>query len=277
MKVKIVEGKRRGQVRDRLLPGDMVLTNSFASPRYGRVLAVGRREALVEVVYGVGDGFPPWSKLAILVMCSTPRFSRELTYYNLPDHWVYRVWAAGMTRALVARPLQYVHITTPITEQGWELESSRKDIQQRFNEMFDKYDRMAVQAAYTNARSNPFVAERGDPQSDLHRFEPPFEPSDIKCVRSSYTLLNELRGHCWANGVGFAIGDVAFVNQVNGGSEWLAIKDGQSFESVSWDMVIEYRGMLHAMRQLRSMLRATREQCISNWSSVDGSLGCVRV
>ncbi|MDL2293793.1 hypothetical protein LJC60_04095 [Ruminococcaceae bacterium OttesenSCG-928-D13] len=79
----------------------------------------------------------------------------------------------------------------------------------------------------------------------------PFDsPADyawgIREVGSVDELIEQFRHGNWAVRIGFVLGDLAFVEQVNGGNEWLALKleDGEwkSFDSVSFYAMLQQRG-----------------------------------
>jgi hypothetical protein len=62
----------------------------------------------------------------------------------------------------------------------------------------------------------------------------------------------------WCLGTAFVYRDLCFIQQVDGGDEWLTIRHGLAFESISWDAVIR-KGEFDAL--LDRLLAATPEQC----------------
>ena len=69
----------------------------------------------------------------------------------------------------------------------------------------------------------------------------------------------------WAIRQGVVFGDLAFINQANGGDEWWTLKrDGEewtAFESTSFAYVIEAKGRAAFETLVRSMQLATPAQC----------------
>lgn len=82
---------------------------------------------------------------------------------------------------------------------------------------------------------------------------------DIDALREHFGRGN------WAIRQGVVFGDLAFINQVNGGDEWWTLKrDGEgwmAFESTSFAYVIEAKGRPAFETLVRSMQLATPAQC----------------
>lgn len=63
----------------------------------------------------------------------------------------------------------------------------------------------------------------------------------------------------WCLGQAFYYQNLCFINQINGGDEWLTIKDDYDFESFTFEHIIK-RGTFQYYMQ--DMLTATKEECI---------------
>lgn len=69
--------------------------------------------------------------------------------------------------------------------------------------------------------------------------DPPFDKSMIYACKSLKELKSKFEHGNWCLGQGFSFMNFCFINQINGGSEWLAIKDDFSFESASFDLMLK--------------------------------------
>lgn len=101
-----------------------------------------------------------------------------------------------------------------------------------------------------------------DWQDDPFLEEYPYEfmrIDDIDALREHFGRGN------WAIRQGVVFGDLAFINQVNGGDEWWTLKrDGEewvAFEPTSFAYVIEAKGRAAFETLVRSMQLATPAQC----------------
>ncbi|MCG8416620.1 MAG: ATP-binding protein [Proteobacteria bacterium] len=63
-------------------------------------------------------------------------------------------------------------------------------------------------------------------------WDPTVSESMHECHSAEELWLRFQRGN-WALGTAFVLGDVCFINQVNGGDEWLVIRRGLAFESMT--------------------------------------------
>ena len=101
-----------------------------------------------------------------------------------------------------------------------------------------------------------------DWQDDPFLEEYPYEfmrIDDIDALREHFGRGN------WAIRQGVVFGDLAFINQVNGGDEWWTLKrDGEEwvdFESTSFAYIIEAKGRAAFETLVRSMQLATPARC----------------
>jgi len=77
---------------------------------------------------------------------------------------------------------------------------------------------------------NPWIREADDPKFNEHRF---------KECDSLDELIKELEHGNWATGQAFYLDNLCFIQQVNGGDEWLVIRDNFSFESITYSAMGE--------------------------------------
>ena len=97
-------------------------------------------------------------------------------------------------------------------------------------------------------RENPWIHEAYDPPFLIDGF--------VGCY--SIEELEERIGHGnWSLGTSFYYRDLCFINQINGGDEWLTIRHGIAFESITFGPIIE-RGDFASL--VRRLLTASKEQ-----------------
>jgi len=118
----------------------------------------------------------------------------------------------------------------------------------------------------------------GDPFAAL---EYEFKKSSIHECKTLQELKKKLGQGNWAIGQCFTYEDLVFINQVNGGDEWLTLKffstEIVSFESITFrPMIHDYKGEEYECyskdkneprencfeRFIERLLRATKEQCL---------------
>ncbi|MEV7321255.1 DUF3846 domain-containing protein [Streptomyces sp. NPDC093970] len=96
---------------------------------------------------------------------------------------------------------------------------------------------------------NPWISSADDPPFTRNSF--------VGCY--SVEELEQNIGHGnWAIGTAFYYRDLCFINQVEGGDEWLTIRHGISFESMTLEPSIE-EGRFASL--IRRLLAASKEQC----------------
>ena len=97
---------------------------------------------------------------------------------------------------------------------------------------------------------NPWIRESWDPPFDKESF----------CECTSIEELKERLDHGnWCLGQAFTYRSLCFINQINGGDEWLTIKEDVAFESITFRLIIK-RGEFEKL--IGRLLEATLEQCI---------------
>ncbi|OPL12656.1 MAG: hypothetical protein AVO34_06885 [Firmicutes bacterium ML8_F2] len=98
-------------------------------------------------------------------------------------------------------------------------------------------------------RTNPWIKEAADP---------PFtEKSFYRCLCLD-ELMEKLEHGNWCLGQAFYLGNLCFINQVEGGDEWLVIRGKLAFESITYrafkDFKNWYRRVMSASdRQLKNL------------------------
>jgi hypothetical protein len=98
-------------------------------------------------------------------------------------------------------------------------------------------------------RENPWIRRAWDP---------PFTRRSFTACADAAELKARLDHGNWCLGVAFFLGDLCFIEQVDGAGEWLVIKQNVAFDSVSCGNMIE-QGTFDAF--LADIQAATLEQC----------------
>lgn len=98
-------------------------------------------------------------------------------------------------------------------------------------------------------RENPWIREAYDPPFRLESFYPCYTVDELE---------HELTRLSWSVGTAFSYRDLCFIQQVEGGDEWLTIRHGIAFESISARPLIEHGTFRDHVRRF---LAATKEQC----------------
>lgn len=88
--------------------------------------------------------------------------------------------------------------------------------------------------------------------------DPPFTRDSFVGCYSAEELAEQIGHGNWAIGTAFYYRDLCFINQVEGGDEWLTIRHGIAFESMTLSPSIEDGSFASLVQRL---LAATREQC----------------
>ena len=110
-----------------------------------------------------------------------------------------------------------------------------------------------VQSAWLDIGSrNTWISEAYDPPFGARSF--------VSCYNATELLFWLMHGN-WGIGNAFILGNLCFINQVNGGDEWLVIKDDYSFESFTWELIVKQGGANAFYMMILDLQTATREQC----------------
>jgi hypothetical protein len=88
--------------------------------------------------------------------------------------------------------------------------------------------------------------------------DPPFTRNSFVGCYSVDELAEWISGTVWAIGTAFYYRDLCFIQQVEGGDEWLTIRHGIAFESMTLNPSIEDGSFASLVRRL---LTASTEQC----------------
>jgi len=90
-------------------------------------------------------------------------------------------------------------------------------------------------------------------------YDPPFAKNMLKKCDTVEQLQEKLFYRGWCLGQGFYYQNICFINQMDGGDEWLTIKDGYAFESISFAGFIK-REIFSIL--IQRLLDASKEACI---------------
>ena len=101
-------------------------------------------------------------------------------------------------------------------------------------------------------RRNEWIREADDPPFSLQSFH--------EC-KTDAELLEKFERANWCNGQAFFVGNLCFIEQGNSNDEWLTIKDGVPFESISFAHIIKKEGKEAAQKIIDDIRAATVEQC----------------
>jgi hypothetical protein len=101
-------------------------------------------------------------------------------------------------------------------------------------------------------RKNPWIREADDP---------PFNTQSFHECKDDNELLDKFTGRHWCVGQAFYRGDLCFINQVEGGSEWLAIKQDTPFDSISFSNIIQNEGRAGGQALLDRIRAASVKRC----------------
>ena len=84
------------------------------------------------------------------------------------------------------------------------------------------------------AQQNVWIRQRGSGDAnDTCAFEPPLAEQDFYQCESIPRLYDFLTQGNWMLGQPFYFQNLCFINQINAGDEWLVIRDGLAFESLT--------------------------------------------
>jgi len=101
-------------------------------------------------------------------------------------------------------------------------------------------------------KKNPWIRPANDP---------PFNTQSFCECKDETELLDKLAHGNWCLGQAFYLGDLCFVQQVDGGDEWLTIKQDVPFESISFGWIIKDEGRAAAQALLERLRAASVNRC----------------
>ena len=90
--------------------------------------------------------------------------------------------------------------------------------------------------------------------------DPPLTIESFSECKSIDYLLQRFEHGNWCLGSAFYYKDLCFINQVEGGDEWLVIRKNIPFESYSCGYIIETDGRQELIDDIERMMNATDEQ-----------------
>ena len=105
-------------------------------------------------------------------------------------------------------------------------------------------------------KQNPFIRQAGDP---------PFNTLSFQSCISDDELLDKFEHGNWCLGQAFYRRDLCFIQQSQGGDEWLVIKQDTPFESISFGRILRDQGRAAAQAILDRM-RTPASSAAASWS-----------
>jgi len=100
-------------------------------------------------------------------------------------------------------------------------------------------------------RANPWIRQVGSGNpADECAFEKPFGRDYFYKCHTVEELKEKFIHGNWCLGQAFYHQNLCFINQVDGGDEWLTIKDDWAFESITWRRIIEDNEFEEYMEEL---------------------------
>jgi len=90
-------------------------------------------------------------------------------------------------------------------------------------------------------------------------YDPPFTKTMLEKCETVEALQEKLSHTGWCLGQGFFFQNLCFINQIDGGDEWLTIKDDYDFESITFSGFIKTGEF---PRLIQRLLAASKEDCI---------------
>jgi hypothetical protein len=100
--------------------------------------------------------------------------------------------------------------------------------------------------------ANPWIRRASDP---------PFNTQSFHECANDDELLDKLSRGNWSLGQAFYVGDLCFIQQVEGGEEWLTIKQGVAFDSISFGRIMRDKGRGAGQALLDGIRMASVEAC----------------
>jgi hypothetical protein len=94
-------------------------------------------------------------------------------------------------------------------------------------------------------------------------YDPPFNTKSFHECKDYAELIDKFAHGNWSLGLAFHFGDLCFIQKIDGGGEWLTIKQDRPFESISFDRIIERAGRETARKIIDRIRAVTIENCRS--------------
>jgi hypothetical protein len=91
-------------------------------------------------------------------------------------------------------------------------------------------------------------------------WDPPFTTGSFSECKTIDELIEKFDHGNWCLGQAFYFGDICFINQIDGGDEWLVIKQDCAFESFTTRLMI-HDNVYPFARLIEDIQKATIEQC----------------
>jgi len=115
---------------------------------------------------------------------------------------------------------------------------------------------LAIEKWLSIAQQNAWIRQRGSQDAnDTCAFEEPLSEHDFFQCGTIEELYNFLSRGNWMLGQPFYYQNLCFINQINAGDEWLVIRDGLAFESLT----AEAMGFEEFKDWIKCITKATEE------------------
>jgi len=97
----------------------------------------------------------------------------------------------------------------------------------------------------------------------VEAWDPPFDALSFCICKDINDLAERILEGNWCLGQAYVLDNICFINQVNGGDEWLTIKGNTPFESITMQTFDESREEAEArlFQTIGRIQAATEEQC----------------
>lgn len=125
-------------------------------------------------------------------------------------------------------------------------------------EMFDTGDTLTFTAEHIDDLSDDWLISGHAWVNSA--VDPVFNAGSFTECKTVDELIDKFRRGNWSLGTAFWYEDLCFINQVNGGDEWLTIRKDIAFDSVSCRLIIMKYGSEGFKDHIRRYKKATDEQ-----------------
>ena len=125
---------------------------------------------------------------------------------------------------------------------------------QTFLESLDEARQALIKTWWRIGYENPWIRES---------YDPPFDYLSFCICEDVHELAEKILHGNYCLGQAFVLDNICFINQINGGDEWLTIKGKTSFESITMQTWQETREQAEARlhETISRIQTATEEQC----------------